>query len=265
MRLVLPILCSMILFLTSCGDVTQEIWIEKDTSTTTHYSYDMTDAISMLQMFGSEMSEDSASGGKIKMGNSTDDLENLIFGLEENTDTVFNLYDIAPAEEVAQGKLDDLPDFLQESNIKISNKDGSYIATLMIEFDQFEDIGNELSELKGLSKGDNDEFTQIIDYLGGIKLTNKSFYAPPLSLAKENESDDDEMGDQMLKQLFSTGNFISIYHMPSKVKSCSVADAEIKGKTVTITQPLKNIMSQTNDPGIEIKMKKYRMKSTERS
>lgn len=251
MRKYLPILCIAPLLITSCGDVTQEIWIERDHSGRAHYSYDMTQVISMLQMFEGQKSTDSASTAQPK-----DELQALILGLEENSDTTFNISDIAPPKEIADGKLDELPAFLKQSNIRIANDEGKYLATLMLDFESFEQIHQQLLEVP--IPESNEEFPLIIDYLGSVKLTDRSFVAPPFSMQEKDKSEEDKLGDDMVKQLFSVGNFISIYHMPSRVKSCSVPGAEIKGKSVTIVQPLKKIMDSDKMDGLEIKMKKYR-------
>lgn len=68
--------------------------------------------------------------------------------------------------------------------------------------------------------------------------------------------DMDEETMSMMKMFFADATWQTVYHLPGKVKKCSIEGAEIDGKTVTIEYPFLDLMEEQPDMGGEIKFKK---------
>lgn len=87
--------------------------------------------------------------------------------------------------------------------------------------------------------------------LSGRTLTRE---IPPADTAALDDIDDETMS--MMKMFFSDATWQTIYHLPGKVKKCSIEGADIDGKTVTIEYPFLDLMEEQPDMGGEIKFKK---------
>lgn len=75
------------------------------------------------------------------------------------------------------------------------------------------------------------------------------------AVAEEMEDVDDEMME-MMKMFMADATFTTTYHLPGKVKKCSIPGAAVDGKTVTLTYSILEAMDEQPDTGGTIKFKK---------
>ena len=69
-----------------------------------------------------------------------------------------------------------------------------------------------------------------------------------------DDLDDETMG--MMRMFFADASFQTIYHLPGRVRKCSIENAEVDGKTVTVTYPFLDLIEEQPDLGGEIKFRK---------
>jgi hypothetical protein len=73
--------------------------------------------------------------------------------------------------------------------------------------------------------------------------------------AEQLEAMDDETMD-MMKMFLADATFTTTYHLPGKVKKCTIPDAKVNGKTVTLSYSILDAMEDQPNTGGTIKFKK---------
>jgi len=219
----------------SCINVIEELFLNKDGSGTYHLTIDMSDLISN-PMFKSMMeqqddSTSTSSGGLF--GNEVDMM---------NADTSINF--LAAAEK--EGRTIDNPDFWKNVNINIKSDQeaGDMFTTIALDFKSLDDITYFYENLATVVPGDegSDMFGP-----GGIaprqlafKLQNRTLSRTSSFTAPEQDMDDET--EQMMKMFFAGATYKSIYHLPGKVKNADFAGADVDKKIVTVEVPLTEVM-----------------------
>lgn len=253
------LLVGSLIFL-SCGDFTQEMWLEKDGSGQLHFSYDMGEIFALIMLMeGSGESADSAVGG----------MDELMTGLLKeltnssgDVDTTMSFYDFMQEKENDDNSIEDLKNV--RLNIKSVKKEESIILTLMLDFENFNHLDQMISTLSSqeenvdkTSLGDLPEFGKV------FSLSKKSFEIAPyqLNFAEEVTEENIDSSDQSeldfnLEEMIETGDYVTIFHFPYRIKSCSNDQAVIKGKTLTIRQSLSDLEKNRSFPGLSVKFRR---------
>jgi hypothetical protein len=73
--------------------------------------------------------------------------------------------------------------------------------------------------------------------------------------AEELEEMDDETME-MMKMFMAESTFTTVYHLPGKVKKCTIPGAAVEGKTVTLSYNMLDAMEEQPETGGTIKFKK---------
>jgi len=76
--------------------------------------------------------------------------------------------------------------------------------------------------------------------------------------SSESKSMMDSMDDEtmsMMKMFMADATFTTVYHLPGAVKKCTIEQAKVDGKTVTVSYGFLDMLEQTPNTGGEIKFK----------
>lgn len=246
-KLIVLFMGCCLLFLSSCINMVEEMYLNRDGSGKYTLTFDMSGLFSDPFMKG--MMEESLKGEE-KPG---------LFGFKEGEDmeldTVIYFKDM-PAEE--KQKLD-RPDFWNKvvMRMTMSESQKKFVTTLELDFDDVGDIDYFYKNLDKL--GNNSQLGGELmgpgGFLGGGALFElKKKRLTRLSTEKpENLMKGDEM--EFVKMFFGSSSYKTIYHLPGKVKKVTLKGAEVNGKTVTVNTPfLELIEGKANQEG-EIKFK----------
>lgn len=89
--------------------------------------------------------------------------------------------------------------------------------------------------------------------LSGRTLTRSVVTADPDALVEEMGGE--EMMD-MVKMMMADATFTTTYHLPGRVKKCSIPNAEVDGKEVSVSYEFLEMLEETPETGGTIKFKK---------
>jgi hypothetical protein len=245
------------LLLTSCGDITQEMWLKEDGSGELHFAYDVSQMLSLYHIM-SDMSQ-----------NTEENKEDIVSQLMDeigahsgSLDSTISFFDLMPEE---RGKFEN-PGNLKNIrlNVKANRADSSVYLKVMIAFESFDQL-DELVNMLGDDGSQDIKLSpteQLPDFSRYFSLSRKSFKIKTYSLVEiingepAEEIDSGSM-DISPEQLMETGNLINIFHFPYRVKSCSNKNAEVHGNTVSIIRPLSEIAKMKEYTGWIVKFKKW--------
>jgi hypothetical protein len=266
----------------SCSDVENEIWINKDGSGKLEVNYDMSSMLEMASMFeamGDDKKENSNEENKIDdedLGNiqNFDDIMAQITNPNtmKDIDTTFNLYNVMP--DSIKNTLKNPKSFKKMNFNVVSNKAMS-IAKFGLSFeyenyDEFTEMAKSLSELdKDKSEA---EKSKGIDKLKGM-ITNyeadlkNGIITIPSQDFSEGFMDEnltggkklDEMGEEsagMMQMLFGDASIITKMHLPGEVISCNDPTADIFGNQIRFKDSFIDLMKNKKTKGRVIKFKK---------
>lgn len=256
------------LFLTSCGDMTEEVHLEKDGSGKWEYTMDMSQTLQMMSMFGGMM-EGNEDMGDIPEMNADELWRNLGEG---EIDTTFNFRENIDAAQLE--KLDH-PEYLD--NIKVNmtgnSDDQSLFLNMAFDFDSFEQLDAMFKEMEKISENAPEDEAAMMSqmptmFMGGNiselyffdkkKFIKKASDAAGLnmdSMLGEMGSEGQEMAG-MMDMFFSDNEVTTIYHFPHKITSVSDDNAKVDGNTVTIVRDFKDYLENANKEELTIKFKK---------
>ena len=225
------IFCS--LGLSSCLDVVEEVFLNKDGSGHYMITYDMGGLFSNPMLKG--IMEES-----MKEGNDSPFSTN---GELEKDSTVFfkddSRFDI----------MKDYPTLYESAKmvIELSEAKEKMLMTMEFDFEELEEVshffemlsesgsGNPVSEMAG-GMGFNPAS-------GKLQFEKKKLIRTAMELpAKEEGAEDEEMGKQMMKMFMSDATYKVVYHLPGKVKKSSMTGADVKKKTVTVEYPMLDLI-----------------------
>ena len=258
MRYLLSTLVVALCFaLTGCFDVTEEITVKKNGSGEYSVTMDLSDMMSnafMQEAIAEELK---------KEGQSIEDME---------IDSVATFADMDTPDDLTAAERDLLSDVYMRMNVsKTAEKMIIQIGYPFDSFEQMEQINeviNRLSERSAEAEAAGEESNNPFKMLSGLDdfnssqskfvLGKKNLERQTIMLDTEEEDDDEEMDEDtkaMMKMMFGDADFKTIYHMPGKVKKTTFENAEIDGKTVTVSYDLFSIMEGEADMSGSIKFK----------
>ncbi len=247
------LIVALAFLLTSCFDVLEEITLNKDGSGKYLVRMDMSELLSNPFM-ASALEEEMK-----KQGDST---------AVENVDSTFRLTggdNLASMDLTAEEER-----LLDRVTMRmIMNKDEKQMVfTMQYPFDNFEqfnrinDLWSRLQAEQDAAKalGDSTSSQNPLGMLGGLDgLANSrsTYFLRKKTLGREVVKDDRDDEDEdldaetmeMVKAFFEDVEFKTVYHLPGKVKKSTFKNADVDGKTLTVTYSFVDLMEGNSDIG----------------
>lgn len=231
------VLGACLLTFSSCIDVVEELFLNKNGSGKYNITIDMS-------AFMADGMMDMVKG----MAQQEEGQE--IPDLPSEMDTIIHMKN---APDSIKARFDD-PKFLEKVKIHtvMSESQEKMFFKFMLDFEEVSDINYFLANFDKLQDSNTGGQGMPLSSPGGGGLlpgaiegfdlfdyTKKTLVrnAPP---AKASDIPEDEMG--MMKMFFSDATYRTIYHLPGKVKKWDITDATLDGKTLTAEYDLINIM-----------------------
>jgi len=239
------------LFLCSCSDFENEVWINEDGSGKMTMNYDMSPMMSMMAMAeGMEGSDSTDMEEDIKsLDGGTEDLASIFKNFSnpsqiENIDTTFSFYEVMPdsiKNEITK------PELLKNAicSVMVNKEEGQ--ATM------------------GLEKGSMEGFKEVmrqyeVDLKAGIvRFPEQDFSG---SLADEMQDGDgpdfenmEESERAMMEMMFGDAGISMVVHLPNNVVSCDDESAKVYGNTVIFKDTYLDLMKTKKMKGRVIKFK----------
>lgn len=271
MKVLFPFLLC-VLIIAACSPTTSELWLNKDGSGKSVTTIDLTEYFDMLGPMVSSM-DMGVDGDSI----SGEVLSNKMFEEGEDTDSTVVFYDIMPdsIKEIL-----DHPEHMKSIKMHIKTNAAEKVGflKLIVDFkntDHFNAIKDELEKSKGdqsdgMMMGSDDEMDNMFeDFQHDLK--EKLIVFPETDLSGELDDDPSmsflyekldslehyaEGSEQLaMLEMFFGSDMEYIVHAPGKIKSCSVEDADIDGKTVRFKVNLLECLKKGVQDEIRIKYK----------
>jgi hypothetical protein len=279
----LLVCCIGLLFLSSCGDIQQEYYINSDGSGKMEASFDLGEMMSMMKGFdGMGMPDDTLSDDDIPEDTSSVDetappKDPMQIIMERVTDpnyslefdTLMQLDQIMPDSVKATVKRMDL---VKKMALHMKSPANSADLTLgiVMNYDnvtQLQDMINHLDSIGGsesiLPGGMNSgmgqgTFTRYDANLkdGWIKFdsTDYSSFNQEMGMMGDSTAGSEDMG--MMEMMFGSSKIRTIVHVPGEVISCTNKDAVItKDERVIIEHDFMDVIKKGKVPGFTIKFK----------
>lgn len=251
----LLIAIASIFLLSSCGDITEEMNIDKNGEGKLNIYLDMSSSMDMFEMM-------------LMMGNES----------EMNAEDPMNDF----FEAMGEGKMDSTMSMLQMAEMSgqdFENPELLKDVMLRIVIDKetrtlgmgydigFSSIENLMKINKAIIESDNSanaasgtagmmgDENPLEDFLGAkYKMSKKEFikFANPKAVKDENS---DKVMD-MIGAMGADGTVSTVYNFPYKIKSCSDASAKIDGKKLTIEKKLVEVTEHGQQEDLVVKFKR---------
>lgn len=248
----------LLLTSTSCIDIVEEMFLNKDGSGKYTMRMDMSGMISMIKMMSSmeDFGEESGEEGEEGEAPEEDVFDNLLTS-KEAVDSTMYLKDADP-ELLAQFK--DNPGFAEKVNIRMNADpdEGVFHIDFNLDFDNMDDMDYFFKNFDKIAAmmDDGDEEGGEMDMLGGMGAGADS----PLSgimgdgitryfdlrkrtlirrdaTQKEMDSELDDLSaedKQMMEMMFGDASYKMIYHFPGKVKKMTHREATLSADKKTV-------------------------------
>jgi hypothetical protein len=253
------VLSFLVLFMTSCSDFENNIYINADGSGKVNMKYDASEMVAMAEMMkgmedeGEEESEEDIDDGDImSMLDGLGNPSNL-----KDIDSTFTFYEVMP--DSVKTTIDN-PELLKNVSMTINTNKSDMTAVMGLEvryksLDELEDIFGTLKAM-----GDNpdeegnqmDSFKELIrDYEADLKngivtLPEQDFSGDFGDNGMEDEEIDFEnMSEEeagMMQMMLGESGYVTTIHLPGNVISCDDTNAIIEGNTVTIKDSYMTLM-----------------------
>jgi hypothetical protein len=227
------------LMLTSCFDMVEEIYLNRDGSGKYVYTIDMSEIFSdpmMGQIMAQSMSE--------QMG--TEELE---------IDSVINFSEIqaAPASLSAQerelfGRM--------TLTMQLSQSKSKGIITINFPFNKVSEI-NQFNDIYAKMQTDGGmgmAAAGMSPVTSEFFVNGKVFSRKVTSTGKPSDAMDEETLS-MARMMFADAKMKTIYHLPGQVRKTDIEGAEINGSTVTVTNGLMDVLDGNANFNGEIKFR----------
>lgn len=233
---------AMSFFMTSCFDMVEEIYLNRNGSGKYVYTIDMSSLMSdpmMGQIMAQSMNE--------QMGTETLEIDSVIR---------FSEMEQAPASFTAEEKA--LFNKI-EMNLLMSQSKGKGIITISFPFDKMSQV-NQFNALLSKLQNEGDGGSLGMAGMGMSPITSefsvngKTFNRKTTSTGKPSDQMDEETLS-MARMMFTEATLKTIYHLPGRVRSTTLKEAAVDGKTVTTTFNLMDILDGNVDYNGQIKFK----------
>ena len=270
-------------FLSSCGDIQQELFLNADGSGKLESSFELGEMMSMMKSFDDMgVPDDTLSDDDVPEDTSTitipeepkDPMQLLMDKVTDPNyplefDTLMSFADIMPDSVMAKETRMDL---VKKLSIHMKSPANSSDLTIgiVINFDdreQLQDIINHLDTLEGtesvmpggvsggISKGTFPTYDANLKD-GWIKFDSIDYssFSNEIGMASDSTAGSEDMG--MMEMMFGSSKVRTIVHVPGEVLSCSNKDAVItKDERVIIEYDFLDVIKQGKVEGFTIKFK----------
>ncbi|MCB0556537.1 MAG: hypothetical protein KDD02_23535 [Phaeodactylibacter sp.] len=222
-RIIFFLLAGSLLFLTSCIETLEEVYLNKNGSGKYSITFDMSEFMSNPMMKG--MLEEAAKG------------EGMDSGLNlENMDTIIHLGNEPGAGEAMKKAL---------LHLTMNEAQGKFVLNMSLPFDnvgQIDQFFKELNE-QGAGSGASSMAGGTSMFMPGglFEFSKKKLTRKKAEQAGQNELLAGEEGE-FVKMFFASGTHKTVYYLPGTVKKTSIDGAVVDGKTVTVERPLLDMM-----------------------
>lgn len=273
----LAIISFSILFLTSCSDFENNIYINEDGSGKVTMRYDASEMVSMMEMMkGMEESEEEVIDEDIDNESEEQDFNSIMKGLGspsdmKDIDSTFVFYDVMPdsLKETMEN-----PELLKNVSVSINTNKADMTAIMGMEmtYKSLEELEETFQTLNKM--GDNNEeednnqmksFKELIrnyeaDLKNGIViLPEQDFSGDFGDNGMGNEDIDFEnMSEEeagMMQMMLGESGYVTTIHLPGEVISCDDNEAVIDGNTITIKDSYMTLMTDSKFKARTIKYK----------
>lgn len=245
--------------MTSCIDITEEIFLNKKGSGKYSLAMDLSSLMDMgmladmmkdMDLGEGEMEDPTAPQEEVEDQTIVEDTAESagLFGdMGEKMDTIMR-FDNLP-DSIKQ-KISN-PDILKKGymHIQMDQEQSLMVMSFHVDFDKFSDISDFFTAF-GEIKGDQDPSGGMLgggsdDFLkGGMFSLSKRVLSraptPKKSADAEGLFDGEEM--EFAKMMFKGAKYKTIYHLPGKVKSTTIPNAAVNGKVVTVENDMLEVM-----------------------
>lgn len=225
-KVTILVLVAISFFFTSCLDVVEEIYLNKDGSGKYTVTIDMSGLFAddfMKSMIQSSLAEQEGM-----------DLSN---GFPE-MDTVIYFKDL-PADQKG-----DNPEFWNKvtSNIVMSDEQGKFITSINLNFDNADDITYLYANLGRMGEG-NAQLGGLAGE-GGVLPSGVVYNLAKNTIGRKSAKPEAAEGEEMemMKMFLGSATHRVVYHLPGNAKKVTIPGAVIKGKTVTTEASLVDVM-----------------------
>ncbi len=230
-KFVLLLLSGSMLFLTSCFDIIEEVYLNKDGSGKYVTRIDASGLMSNPFMKSAIQEAAKEEGGE-EMNLESD---SLIYYKDMDG--------FADLTNMEQQQIKDLT-----IHMVMSESKGEFLIISDIPFKSLD----ELAQIQQIIGKVQDKEGEAGGLMGGtnpfaagaprFKQAKRELIRLPEAAGDAEELDEETMS--MAKMFFTDAEATTIYHLPGKVKSCSIPNAVIDGKTVTVTHSLLDMMDE---------------------
>jgi hypothetical protein len=221
-KTVLLLLGISLVFLTGCIETLEEVYLNKDGSGKYNITFDMSEFFGNPMMKG--MMEEAMKEGEVD--------SSLPLG---ETDTIIYLKDQPDVKGIMSKAV---------VRIKMSDAEGVFMMNMSFPFENVKQIDQFFQEFNeqggaqaaGPMAGGAGMFmpSGLFAFSKGKLTRNKAPQAEDSILAGEE--------GEFMKMFLSSAQYVSVYHLPGKVKKTTIKGAKVNGKTVTVEQSLLDIM-----------------------
>jgi len=246
------LVCSCSLFLTSCIDILEEIYLNRDGSGKYTITMDMSAMMSNPMMKGAlqEAAEEAPEGTM------PDKMEK---------DTIMRFADMAQSGQLTAEEARLMKDVLMK--MTMSESKGEMFITIEMPYKHIDDlakIGETMQKIQpqGGEEAAGGPFGGMGAF-GGMTSSEKQFEVKKKSLIRlpvtaQSQMMKEMFGEEqmeMAKMLFGSATYKTVYHLPGKVKKAKIAGAVVDGNTVTVSNGFIDILEGKAKFDGEIKFK----------
>ncbi|MCB9276218.1 MAG: hypothetical protein H6564_19405 [Lewinellaceae bacterium] len=234
-KIILYLLGGSLLFLTSCIETLEEIYLNKDGSGKYSLTLDMSELFAnpMMKAMLDEAAKEGAADAGLNLG---------------QMDTIIYLKEQAGAgEAMSKGVL----------HMTMSDSLEQFVVNMSFPFDevgQIEQFFKELDEQGGSEAGAMAGSASMFMPAGLFEFSKKKLLRKKAGEGAQNELLAGEEGE-FLKMFMASGTYKTVYHLPGKVKKTTIEGAQVSGNTVTVDRKLLDLMEGKATVDGEIRFK----------
>lgn len=217
MRKYLSLICiAMLLSLTSCIDIIEEIFLNRNGSGKYTLTLDMKSAIAMKDLIFSQAPMSKRDSAKLS---------------QDKIDSVIYFTDMADS---TRRKLSH-PELIERAtmHIKVDEEAGVLFAALEFPFTNINEVNTLMEDLGKAGKTKDISFGPL-GFLSYYKVTKKSIERTTVLEPNTPKADSIPQLSSLAAGLFASSRIKTIYHLPGKVKSTSIPDAFIRGNDCVV-------------------------------
>ena len=259
----LLVLVALALFMTSCSDFENNIYINADGSGKVNMRYDASEMVAMAEMM--KGMEEDVEEEVIEENNQDVDFMSMLNGLGnpsnlQDVDSTFTFYEVAPD---SLRRTIENPELLKNVSMTVNTNKSEMTAVMGMEMrykslDELDQIFLTLKEMGDKEDGDEngqmDGVKELIrnyeaDLKNGIvTLPEQDFSGDLAGDGMGNEDIDfDNMSDEesgMMQMMLGESGYVTTIHLPGEVISCDDTEAVIEGNKVTIRDSYMTLMKK---------------------